>query len=185
MELLWESETTHLPPVQHDLTEGTMKVGDYQVLWLLGKGEFGTVHACQRKGDSTELAIKMIDKAGALRGRTQARAIRAVRRTGSEIQAMQRKDAIERAQRMLYEDSDKVKTFSSGMLLSDVLEERQAQIELSQKKRQIEAAEDEAKSVDDLYDSGKHELLDLQIEQSMTQSPGKHRNIIINSTTNA
>ena len=36
----------------------------------------------------------------------------------AEIQAMQRKDAIERAQRMLYEDSDKVKTFSSGMLLS-------------------------------------------------------------------
>ena len=61
----------------------------------------------------------------------------------AEIQAMQRKDAIERAQRMLYEDSDKVKTFSSGMLLSDVLEERQAQIELAQKKRQIEAAEDE------------------------------------------
>ncbi len=64
-------------------------------------------------------------------------------RQEAEIQAMQRKDAIERAQRMLYEDSDKVKTFSSGMLLSDVLEERQAQIELAQKKRQIEAAEDE------------------------------------------
>ena len=44
---------------------------------------------------------------------------------------------------MLYEDSDKVKTFSSGMLLSDVLEERQAQIELAQRKRQAEAAQDE------------------------------------------
>ena len=64
-------------------------------------------------------------------------------RQEAEIQAQKRKDAIERAQRMLYEDSDKVKTFSSGMLLSDVLEERQAQIELAQQKRQAEAAEDE------------------------------------------
>ena len=64
-------------------------------------------------------------------------------RQEAEIQARKRKDAIERAQRMLYEDSDKVKTFSSGMLLSDVLEERQAQTGLAQKKREIEAAEDE------------------------------------------
>lgn len=64
-------------------------------------------------------------------------------RQEAEIRARKRADAIERAQRMLYEDSDKVKTFSSGMLLSDVIEERQAQIGLSQTKRQIEAAEDE------------------------------------------
>jgi hypothetical protein len=61
----------------------------------------------------------------------------------AQIQAQLRQDAIERAQRMLYEDSDKVKTFSSGMLLSDVCEERQAQIALSHTKRQIEAAEEE------------------------------------------
>jgi hypothetical protein len=64
-------------------------------------------------------------------------------RQEAEIQVQQRKAAIERAQRMLYEDSDKVKTFSSGMLFSDVLEERQAQIELAQRKRHVEAAEDE------------------------------------------
>lgn len=61
----------------------------------------------------------------------------------ARIQAQLRRDAIERAQRMLYEDSDKIKTFSSGMLMSDVMEERQAQIQLSHTKRQIEAAEEE------------------------------------------
>ena len=61
----------------------------------------------------------------------------------ARIQAQLRRDAIERAQRMLYEDSDKIKTFSSGMLMSDVMEERQAQIALGHTKRQIEAAEEE------------------------------------------
>eukprot|EP01051_Picozoa_sp_SAG22_P006220 SAG22_NODE_400_length_11089_cov_6.934668_5_plen_469_part_00 len=61
----------------------------------------------------------------------------------ARIQAQLRRDAIERAQRMLYEDSDKIKTFASGMLMSDVMEERQAQIALGHTKRHIEVAEEE------------------------------------------
>ena len=76
------------------------------------------------------------------------------------------RDAIERAQRMLYEDSDRVKTFASGMLLSDVLEEREAQIHLKHTKLQIEAAEEE-----EWYQLQQEQLVRLPRTPSPTRVP--------------
>jgi len=50
------------------------------------------------------------------------------------IQGEKRRMAIERANKMLYDDNDRVKTFHSCLLLSDVMKEREAQIEVSRQR---------------------------------------------------
>ena len=48
----------------------------------------------------------------------------------ANLRAAQRAEQIERASKLLYRDTDKVKTFNSSLLLSDVLEERKQQVEI-------------------------------------------------------
>merc|ERR1711959_286057 len=59
-------------------------------------------------------------------------------REEAAISGEKRRMAIERANKMLYDDSDNVKTFHSNLLLSDVLKEREAQIEVSRQKKKNE-----------------------------------------------
>ena len=46
-------------------------------------------------------------------------------------------EQIDRASRLLYRDTDKVKTFNSSLLLSDVLEERRQQLEIKAAKADV------------------------------------------------
>ena len=55
---------------------------------------------------------------------------RKIDREEAAIAGEKRRMAIERANKMLYDDSDRVKTFHSQLMLSDVLKEREAQIEV-------------------------------------------------------
>jgi len=59
-------------------------------------------------------------------------------REEAAIAGEKRRMAIERANKMLYDDSDTVKSFHSNLLLSDVLKEREAQIEVSRQKKKNE-----------------------------------------------
>merc|ERR1711988_235705 len=59
-------------------------------------------------------------------------------REEAAIAGEKRRMAIERANKMLYDDSDKVKQFHSNLLFSDVLKEREAQIEISRQKKKNE-----------------------------------------------
>lgn len=53
----------------------------------------------------------------------------------AHYQEAQRRVVIDRANRILYQETDKVKNFHSGLLLSSVLKEREAQLVLAQAKR--------------------------------------------------
>jgi hypothetical protein len=59
------------------------------------------------------------------------------------LQAEKRRLAIERANKMLYDSTDRVKALHSKLMLADVMEERERQIELKQRQRlrEVEAEE--------------------------------------------
>ncbi|XP_066497266.1 cilia- and flagella- associated protein 210 [Hoplias malabaricus] len=63
----------------------------------------------------------------------------------AKFQQQKRKEAIERAKMQLYYQTDRVKGFHSALLLTEVLKEREAQIEL--KKRKQDASKDVDKEV--------------------------------------
>lgn len=54
----------------------------------------------------------------------------------------QRRIVIDRANRLLYQENDKVKNFHSGLLLSSVVKQREAQIELKNKKKEQQKEQD-------------------------------------------
>jgi len=62
---------------------------------------------------------------------------RAVDAVEAELKAEQRQLQIERANKMLYDETDKVKAFHSSLLLSDVLAEREKQIEYARSRVDI------------------------------------------------
>merc|ERR1719478_1970375 len=72
------------------------------------------------------------------RKRKEARRFEKMDREEEAIAGEKRRMAIERANKMLYDDSDKVKMFHANLLLSDVLKEREAQIEVSRQKKKNE-----------------------------------------------
>eukprot|EP01022_Parablepharisma_sp_SALTPOND_P026419 TRINITY_DN634_c0_g1_i1.p8 TRINITY_DN634_c0_g1~~TRINITY_DN634_c0_g1_i1.p8 ORF type:complete len:423 (-),score=120.42 TRINITY_DN634_c0_g1_i1:17387-18655(-) len=53
------------------------------------------------------------------------------------FQHQQRRAAIERANEVLYQQQDQVKAFNSKMMLADVLQERDAQLQINQRKKEI------------------------------------------------
>merc|ERR1719217_1400691 len=59
------------------------------------------------------------------------------------LQAEKRRLAIERANKMLYDSTDRVKALHSKLMLADVMEERERQIEVKQRQRlrEVEAEE--------------------------------------------
>merc|ERR1711988_1682299 len=59
-------------------------------------------------------------------------------REEAAIAGEKRRMAIERANKMLYDDNDRVKNFHSNLMLSDVLKEREAQIEVNRQKKKNE-----------------------------------------------
>ncbi|KAG7315711.1 hypothetical protein KOW79_020577 [Hemibagrus wyckioides] len=60
----------------------------------------------------------------------------------AKFQAMKRKEAIERAKTLQFLQTDRVKRFHSAVLMTEVLKEREAQIELK-KRKEIEAKKEE------------------------------------------
>merc|ERR1719171_1015788 len=54
-----------------------------------------------------------------------------------------RRNAIERANKILYEESDRMKTFHSKMMLCDVLAEREAQVALKEELGKLEQIREE------------------------------------------
>merc|ERR1712028_313617 len=71
----------------------------------------------QQRHDEEEVQRKKIDKEEAA------------------IQGEKRRMAIERANKMLYDDNDRVKAFHSQLLMSDVMKEREAQIEVARQRK--------------------------------------------------
>eukprot|EP00906_Rhabdomonas_costata_P036036 RCo050587 len=61
----------------------------------------------------------------------------------AEFQEAQRKAAIERANLMLYEQDDRIKTLTSKMLLSHVLEERNLQLTVKEQKKEMEKTQEQ------------------------------------------
>ena len=59
------------------------------------------------------------------------------------LQSEKRRLAIERANKMLYDSTDRVKSLHSKLMLADVMEERQRQIEVKQRQRLREVEADE------------------------------------------
>jgi len=59
------------------------------------------------------------------------------------IQMEKRRSAIERANKILYDDSDRMKTFHSKMMLCDVIAEREAQVELKEELTKLEQIREE------------------------------------------
>jgi len=59
------------------------------------------------------------------------------------FQAQQRRAAIDRAQKLLFEDTDRVKTFNSKLYLSDALKERELQAEIAAEKKARAKREEE------------------------------------------
>ncbi|CAI7992319.1 Coiled-coil domain-containing protein 173 [Geodia barretti] len=75
-----------------------------------------------------------------------------IERQEMEFQAQCRREAIERAKTLLYHQTDRVKTFHRALLLSEVMRERDAQLEYKKKKEEV------AKTVDQTY-------IDIQQEE--------------------
>eukprot|EP00794_Sanderia_malayensis_P003148 gene3148-3617_t len=61
----------------------------------------------------------------------------------ARLQAEKRREAIERAKTLQYYQTDRVKEFHGALLLTEVLKERDAQIDLKKKKKNWEAEQDE------------------------------------------
>ena len=86
----WHLQTA-LPKCDSSIIETKNRIGDYNVLWDLGQGEFGKVRACQPRGEASkgcEYALKSIYKKGVTAKRDLRRAIRAVTRIGLEVEAL-------------------------------------------------------------------------------------------------
>jgi hypothetical protein len=65
-------------------------------------------------------------------------------RVDAEARAARRRDVIEKANRLLFNETDAAKGFHSAALLSNVIAERSAQLELKQRARVLHAADDAA-----------------------------------------
>jgi len=65
-------------------------------------------------------------------------------RQESDYREQQRRAILDRANRLLWQETDKVKQFHGGMLLASVLKEREAQIELKKKKQEMMRTIDQA-----------------------------------------
>merc|ERR1719207_314639 len=61
----------------------------------------------------------------------------------AKIQLEQRKATIDRANKLLYDESDRMKSFHSKMMLCDVLAEREAQVNLNEELSKLEQIRDE------------------------------------------
>jgi hypothetical protein len=59
------------------------------------------------------------------------------------IKAENRRLQIERANKMLYDETDRVKTFHSTLMMSDVMQERQNQIHYKAKLKQVVQRQDD------------------------------------------
>merc|ERR1719421_2854389 len=61
----------------------------------------------------------------------------------AKIQLEQRKATIDRANKLLYDESDRMKSFHSKMMLCDVLAEREAQVNLKEELNKLEQIREE------------------------------------------
>merc|ERR1719217_1143784 len=61
----------------------------------------------------------------------------------ASIQLEQRKHTIDRANKLLYDESDRMKSFHSKMMLCDVLAEREAQVNLKEELNKLEQIREE------------------------------------------
>eukprot|EP00668_Euglena_longa_P029256 GGOE01036601.1.p1 GENE.GGOE01036601.1~~GGOE01036601.1.p1 ORF type:complete len:480 (+),score=207.48 GGOE01036601.1:135-1442(+) len=85
---------------------------------------------------------KEIDRRERLEREEDAR--RALDAEEAQYQAARREAAIERANLILYEQDDRIKALNSKMLLSNVLDERQKQIELKEQRKEMERQKEAA-----------------------------------------
>lgn len=61
----------------------------------------------------------------------------------AKIQLEQRKSTIDRANKLLYDESDRIKSFHSSMMLCDVLHEREAQMNIKEEAIKLEAVRED------------------------------------------
>eukprot|EP00998_Keelungia_sp_KM082_P013346 NODE_983_length_1521_cov_88.404591_g972_i0.p1 GENE.NODE_983_length_1521_cov_88.404591_g972_i0~~NODE_983_length_1521_cov_88.404591_g972_i0.p1 ORF type:complete len:474 (-),score=131.73 NODE_983_length_1521_cov_88.404591_g972_i0:7-1428(-) len=104
---------------------------------------------------------KQAERASRLAEEESQRAAADAKEAGFQAQA--REDAINRANMMLYEQDDKVKTFNSKMFLTSVLEERHKQLQLKRQRVEIEKARD----------AEWHETLQQQLAQEKVREEEK------------
>jgi len=83
---MWEGVDA-VPALRENILTKT-KLGDWDLLRMLGEGEFAKVQSCRRAGDPTTYACKHISKARLVCASNIKRTLRRVRRVGTEITAM-------------------------------------------------------------------------------------------------
>ena len=93
--------------------------------------------------NTLEGARKAAEAARSQRLIDEEEARRRIDETEAKLQLELRRDKIERANALLAKESDRVKTFSSAMMLSDVLAEREAQVRLKEELIKLERIRDE------------------------------------------
>lgn len=83
---LWNNQ--EYIPKMNKITEEFKYVGEHLLLWELGKGEYGEVNACVYKNNNKDYVIKSVHKSKLLKNKDVRRAIRAIKRVNTEIQAL-------------------------------------------------------------------------------------------------
>ena len=81
----------------------------------------------------------------------------------AKLQLEMRREKIDRANALLAKESDRVKTFSSAMMLSDVLAEREAQVRLKEELLKLERIRDE--KYQDLMKHNYRSLLERELRE--------------------
>ena len=84
---VWNNQE-HIPKMDETIREEYKYIGEHLLLWEMGKGEFGEVNACRYKNNDKDYVIKSVDKDRLLKNKDARRAIRAIKRVNTEIEAL-------------------------------------------------------------------------------------------------
>lgn len=92
-ESIW-ANVESIPPVQADILSES-RVGQYDLLRLLGEGEFAKVQSARKRGEpgAQTVAVKHISKSRLICASNIKRTLRRIRRVGTEIEAMRAVDS--------------------------------------------------------------------------------------------
>jgi hypothetical protein len=97
-----------------------------------------------------------------------------------KFQEMQKKIIVERANKLLFEAQDPVKSFHSKLLVADVLKEREYQKDISERKKEIER-EKEARWLE----IEKEQMKEYDLRENMKKMEDKHKKEIQIETINS
>jgi hypothetical protein len=88
------------------------------------------------------------------------------------IKAENRRLQIERANKMLYDETDRVKTFHSALMMSDVMQERENQIRYKAKLKQVVQRQDDEFHRNQMEALAVSSVVCLQLASAPQAGPG-------------